>query len=109
MTTISSEELGRRRFQVLRDKAAEDALEKIRKTMRERGRALTAEENVKIREVLREIWSGIDPVEWESFSFSKLSEDDIHATLSIGKGEINLMEAVPAMADALKRILMGKM
>lgn len=93
----------------MRDKAADDALEKIRKALRERGRALTPEENVKIREVLREIWSGIDPAAWESFSFSKLSEDDIRTTVSIGKGEKNLKEAVPVMADALKRILMGKM
>jgi len=109
MDTISSEELGRRRFQVLRDKAAEEALEKIRKALSERDRPLTGEESVAIRNVLREIWSGTDPETWGSFSFSSLSEDDIGATLAIGKGVKDRRDAVSVMADSLKKILVDKM
>jgi len=109
MAGISSEELGRRRFQVLRDKAAEDALGKIRKSMAERGRPLTSEESVTIRDVLREIWSGIDQPAWESFSFSKLSEDDIHSMVSIGRSGGDRATSVRAMADTLKNLLIGKM
>ncbi|HOX34460.1 MAG TPA: hypothetical protein PLO06_02060 [Methanoregulaceae archaeon] len=109
MAGISSEELGRRRFQVLRDKAAEDALEKIRKSMAGRGRQLTSEESATIRDVLREIWSGIDQHAWEKFSFTKLSEDDIRSTVLMGKGGGDRAASVRAMADTLKNILIGKM
>ena len=105
MGSISSEELGRRRFQVLRDKAAEQALEKIRKSFLERGSGLTVQETVVIRDVLREIWSGIDPVAWQSFSFSRLTEDDISTTLAAGKGTKDQKAAVTAMAETLKKIL----
>ena len=108
MPTISSEELGRRRFQVLRDKAAEDALEKIRKSLAAQDEKLTPDENVKVRDALREVWSGIDPVTWQSFSFARLSKDDIRNTLSVGKPGTDPREAVPAMAVVLKRILQEK-
>jgi len=109
MSEITSEELGRRRFQVLRDKAAEQALEKIRKSVGEQGQSLSSDENSIIREILKEIWSGVDYPVWESFCFTKLSHEDLYSILAIAKNEKNRKEMIPKMAETLKKILLEKL
>jgi len=109
MSTITNEELGRRRFQVLRDKAAELGLEKIRKSIGDLGEELSPNESSLIREVLKEIWSGVDNNVWESFSFTRLTHDDIRAILTVAKSGKNQKDAVPAMAEIMKKILLEKL
>jgi hypothetical protein len=82
MPEITDDNLGRRLFQIQKEKAVEGALEKIR---RRTGTDLPAADNEALKEILGELWTSIDRSRWGSYSFSKLSREDLAALIVQGK------------------------
>jgi hypothetical protein len=85
MTGTTDDNLGRRLFQVQKEKAVEDALEKIRRGMGSSWSSVSLSDSEILKEILGEVWISIDRHRWSTYSFSKLSQEDIKSLVDLGK------------------------
>lgn len=85
MPHTSDEELGRRRFQVSRDHAVEAALEKIRHAPAADWHSFSSGDYTLLREILSEIWTGLDRNTWKEFAFSTLTRQDLNDLIDIAR------------------------
>ncbi len=85
MSRTTEEGLGRRRFQVQKEKAVEEAYEKIRRSFGDDWQCFSADDCKILRDVLGEIWTGVDRDSWKEYCFSTLSYADILSLIAIAK------------------------
>jgi hypothetical protein len=89
MSRSTEEDLGRRRFQIQKEKAVEEAYEKIRRSFGEDWQSFSAEDLNSLREVLGEIWINVDRDSWKDYSFSTLSYNEVLTLIAIAKEVLN--------------------
>jgi hypothetical protein len=85
MSEITNEELGRRRFQIQREKAVETAYGKIRRATAQDWESLSSEDREILKEVLGDVWTRTERVRWDSYSFSSLLGSDVKTLIEIGR------------------------
>jgi hypothetical protein len=85
MPDVSDQERGRRVFQIQKEKHAEEALEKARKSLGEGWKRFSLSEIRTLKFILGEAWVFIDRKDWDGFTFARLSLDDLYEILAIGK------------------------
>jgi hypothetical protein len=85
MYETTGDTLGRRLFQVQKEKAVEDALVKIRHRVGTEWNSIPASDSEILKDILGEVWTSIDRNRWGTYSFSKLSIKDINSLITIGK------------------------
>jgi len=83
MPEARDEEVGRRLFQIHKEKAVESALEKIRRKMPSEWKSFTSADIDVLKQILGEVWVCIKRSEWDSISFSKLTMKDLRAIIEI--------------------------
>jgi hypothetical protein len=84
MEPSTEDNLGRRRFLLHRDKAVEQALERIRRAPDSGWATLSPDERAGLKAVLAEIWENCERGRWEQYCFSTLSKTDILRLVAIG-------------------------
>jgi hypothetical protein len=84
MTNVTDDNLGRRLFQIQKEKAVEDALEKIRRGQGSDWPSIPVADTEILYTILGELWTSIDRTRWGSYSFSKLSKADVSALIAQG-------------------------
>ena len=77
MSPATEDNLGRRRFQLHRDKAVEQSLEKIRRAPDSGWETLTPEQRAGLKAALSEIWENCERGRWEQYCFSTMTQSDI--------------------------------
>jgi hypothetical protein len=77
MSPATEDNLGRRRFQLHRDKAVEQSLEKIRRAPDSAWESLTPEQRTRLKAVLADIWENCEHRRWEQYCFSTITKADI--------------------------------
>jgi hypothetical protein len=77
MPDIANEELGRRMFVIRREKAVEEALEKIRRHLGAEWDALTTEDIDRLNHILGEMWVTIERTVWQQYAFARLTKTDV--------------------------------
>ncbi|HVP96443.1 hypothetical protein [Methanoregula sp.] len=87
MSRTSNEELGRRRFQLGKAHAVEEAIEKIRRGPAVNWSTLCGAECRQLRDILGELWVCIGKEKWEEYTFSTLTEQEIRDLLALGAGK----------------------
>jgi hypothetical protein len=106
MSEITNEELGRRRFQIQKEKSVENAYEKIRRAREQQWEYLSPQDREILKDVLGEIWTHTDRIRWETYSFSTLSGNDVELLIEIGKkikdGQSTAETAAKSLDDILK-------
>jgi hypothetical protein len=85
MSGSTDDNLGRRLFQVRKEKAVEEALEKIRRGSTAQWNLISSSDSEILKEVLGEIWTSIDRNRWGSYRFSKVSAEDLKSLIILGK------------------------
>ena len=101
MTGTTDDTLGRRLFQVQKEKAVEDALEKIRHTTGIEWNSVSSSDSETLKVILGEVWTSIDRHRWGTYRFSKLSINDIRSLISIGK----TVKAKPPLTNEMLNLL----
>jgi hypothetical protein len=101
MSGTTDDTLGRRLFQIQKEKAVEDAFEKIRHRMGTEWNLVSMSDSDVLKEILGEVWTSIDRHRWGTYSFSKLSINDIKSLITIGK-EVKVKP--PLTNDMLKSL-----
>ena len=84
MPHTSEEELGRTRFQLNKTQAVEAAVEKIRRAPDADWASFSGGDCSRLRELLAELWIGIDREKWQQYAFSTLTRQDIRDLLVLG-------------------------
>ncbi|MGD0079375.1 MAG: hypothetical protein ABSB80_01855 [Methanoregula sp.] len=111
MSRVADDTLGRRRFQVRKEKAVEHALERIRRAKDSGWRSCSDEDYAALREVLGEIWINVDRERWETYSFAKLTGDEVHSLIAAGRdlrsGDVLNAETLAALDAILGRSPVG--
>jgi hypothetical protein len=87
MPRTSDDTLGRRRFQIQREKAVEDAVEKIRRSPDAGWDSFTNADYTVLRGLLGELWMYLERQRWEEYTFSTLTRQDILDIIALGTGE----------------------
>lgn len=109
MPEISSDERGRRAFQLHRERAVDNAVEKIRESTGPAWRALSTSDIELLRYMLGECWVATGKATWERFSFSRLTRKDLEELISLGarvrRKEMTEVEAVEGAVRILQRTL----
>ncbi len=89
MSQTRDEELGRRRFQLVKEQAVEDAVEKIRRAQAVDWPSLCAADCMLLREILGELWICLEREKWEQVppfprSRSRISAISLHSVQDCG-------------------------
>jgi len=101
MYETKDDNLGRRLFLVQKEKAVEDAFEKIRRRMGPEWSSFSTSDWDILKNILGEVWTSIDRHRWGTYSFSKLSKNDINSLIIIGR---EVKAKPPLTNDGLKAL-----
>jgi hypothetical protein len=101
MSRTTTEDLGRRRFQIQKEKAVEEAYEKIRRSFGVDWESFSAEDCKILREVLGEIWINVDRDCWKEYCFSTLSYNELLSLIAVAKEVVSQKSMTK---DALARL-----
>ena len=95
MYETKDDNLGRRLFLVQKEKAVEDAFEKIRRKLGPEWNSFSSGDWNILKNILGEVWTSTDRHRWSTYSFSKVSKNDIDSIIMIGKE----VHAKPPLTD----------
>ena len=85
MPRSNDSDLGRRVFVVQKEKAVENALDKIRRRIGADWCSISPADCDVLKETLGEIWTSIERPRWSTYRFSKLTLADIYSLVAAGK------------------------
>lgn len=85
MPQIDNDELGRRVFQLQKEKAVESALEKVRRTLGDHWCHISPSDCEALKSILGETWTSIERAQWASFQFSRLTQGDVAGLTVLGR------------------------
>ena len=85
MPEVTSDERGRRVFQIHKEKAAENAMEKIRTSLGLDWKVFSSSEVEMLRYMLGESWVAVDRNTWEKCAFSRMKRHQVASIIEIGK------------------------
>ncbi|HYA60899.1 MAG TPA: hypothetical protein VED16_02325 [Candidatus Acidoferrum sp.] len=108
MPEVKDEEVGRRLFQIHKEKAVEVAIEKIRRKMRLEWASFTSSDIDILKYILGEAWVCIKRAEWEGISFTKLTKNDLQEIIQVAKQVNNKEKAEKLAIDEICNALISK-
>jgi len=108
MPEVKYEEVGRRLFQIHKEKAAEAVVEKIRRKMPSEWTSFTSSDIDLLKHILGEAWVSIKRTEWESISFTKLTKNDLQGIIQVAKQVRNKEKAGKMAIDEISHSLISK-
>ena len=85
MPEVTSDERGRRVFQIHKERAAEKAIEKIRQALGLDWKVFSSTEVDILRYILEETWVALDRETWGKCAFSRLKRSELESIIRIGK------------------------
>jgi hypothetical protein len=86
MPEITADERGRRVFQIHKEKAVENAIEKIRLNLGQDWKLFSALDIKMIEYMLGEAWIAMGKQKWQRLAFTRLTKGDIDEIVHVGKG-----------------------
>ena len=83
MPEVTTDERGRRKFQLHKEKAVEAAVEKIRQNLGSEWTIFSQQDVMTLTYILGEAWVSVERSIWEQSSFTRLTKKDIARMKSI--------------------------
>jgi hypothetical protein len=108
MPEAKDEEVGRRLFQIHKEKAVEVAVEKMRRKMSSEWTSFTSSDIDILKHILGEAWVCIKRTEWEGISFTKLTKNDLQGIIQVAKQVRNKEKAEKIAIDEICNALISK-
>lgn len=107
MPDVTSDERGRRIFQIHKERAVENAVAKIRQNLGSDWEAFSQQEIQTLHSILGEAWVSIERSVWEQTAFTRLTRNDLETIIRIGN-EVKSKDIREETAiDEICRILKG--
>jgi hypothetical protein len=85
MPEITADERGRRVFQLHKQKAVENAIEKIRLNLGQDWKLFSSSDVKTIEHMLGEAWIAMGKEKWQRLAFTRLTKGDLDEMIRIGK------------------------
>lgn len=105
MPDITSDERGRRVFQIRKESAVESAIEKIRLKLGQDWKLFSAADVDALKYLLGEVWVSVERRMWEGYSFTRLTKKELDDIISAGReakgGKISEQSAIKQAAKIL--------
>jgi hypothetical protein len=89
MPDVTSDERGRRIFQIHKEKAVETAVEKIRQSLGHEWTTFSQKDTKILTDILGEAWVSVERSVWEKSSFTRLTKKDVEEIIRIGNAVKN--------------------
>lgn len=107
MPDVSQTEIGRRLYQVHREKRVEMAIRKLREHCGSHWKSLTEHEVRDLEYLMSGVWTSVDQKTWESIPFANMSKEDVGRLLRLAKGS-DLSKGIDgAVLDEAKEIVLS--
>ncbi|MDG6256604.1 MAG: hypothetical protein QCH35_03290 [Methanomicrobiaceae archaeon] len=105
MPEITDDELGRRMFQIRKERHVEETIDKIRHSLGDEWTAIPHEEKKVLQDLLGDAWIAIGRQEWGRYAFSRLTKADLDRLIGIGyaREQKNIQES--AAIEEVKAVL----
>ncbi len=81
----TDEDIGRRAFQIRKEKATERAIERLRQGLKNSWSVYSQTEVDDLSWIIGELWAFEKRLDWEDLHFSKLTADDVQAIIKIAR------------------------
>lgn len=81
----TDEDIGRRAFQLRKEKATERALDRLRQGLKGDWGMFTQDDLEDLSWILGELWAFENRLDWEDLHFSKLTAEDTQKIISLGR------------------------
>jgi len=107
MPNVTSDERGRRIFQIHKERAVETAVAKIRQNLGSDWDALSQQEIQTLHYILGEAWVSVERSIWEQSAFTRLTRNDLEKIISIGNEVKSKNMREETAIDEICRILKG--
>ena len=85
MPDVTKTEIGRRMYQLHKEKGVEKIIEKMRRNIGPEWKAFTGDEIHLLERLLSAAWANIEQSKWDQIQFSRMSKDDVRRVLDVGK------------------------
>jgi hypothetical protein len=109
MPDVTSDERGRRIFQIHKEKAVETAVEKIRQSLGPEWVQFSQQEIRTLTDILGEAWVSVERSIWEQSSFTRLTRKDVSEIIRIGNAVKNKKTREETAINEICTILKGSM
>jgi len=97
----TDEDIGRRAFQLRKEKATERAIDRLRQGLRKNWAAFSQHDVDDLSWILGELWAFEKRLDWEDLHFSKLTLEDTQAIIQVGR---ELQENAHNSVEHLERV-----
>jgi hypothetical protein len=105
MPEVTSDELGRKIFEMQKEKVVEDTIVKIRQHLGREWATLSSSDVDILKYILGEAWVSVERNEWDKYAFSRLTKSDLESIIDIGK-QLSTKEITETTAvDEVSRVL----
>ncbi|MGZ4902301.1 MAG: hypothetical protein ACXV47_05355 [Halobacteriota archaeon] len=108
MPDAHDEEVGRRLFQIHKEKAVEVALEKARRKMPVEWQSFTSSDVDTLKYILGEAWVSLGRSDWKSVSFARLTKTDLDAIICVARQVSNKEKPEKIAVDEVCCTIMSK-
>jgi translation initiation factor 2 alpha subunit (eIF-2alpha) len=108
MSDVSKTEIGRRMYQLHKEKNVEKALTMIRESLGADWKMLPEADLHLLERLLGEAWVGFDNTVWEKIPFGRMTRDDVERILDIGRyRDLNTAPKTEVLGE-LEKVLPGR-
>ncbi len=105
MPDVSRTEIGRRMFQLQKEKAVEQVIEKIRQNLGSEWKTFSTADVHLLERLLQAAWINMDKVAWEKIRFNMCSKGDVERILLVARGKDLEKTSQHAVAEEVGKVL----
>ena len=105
MPDVSRTEIGRRMFQLQKEKAVEKVIEKIRQNIGSEWKTFSEKDVHLLERLLEAAWVNMEKAAWEKIRFNKCSKEDVQRILSVARGIDIEKTSQHAVAEEVEKVL----
>ena len=105
MPDVSRTEIGRRMFQLQKEKAVEKVIEKIRQKIGSEWKSFSERDVHLLERLLEAAWVNTDKTAWEKIRFATCSKEDVQRVLSVARGIDLEKVSQHAVAEEVEKVL----
>ena len=105
MPDVSRTEIGRRMFQLQKEKAVEKVIEKIRQNIGSEWKTLLTADVHLLERLLEAAWVNTDKAAWEKIRFATCSKEDVQRILSVARSIDLEKTSQHAVAEEVEKVL----
>ena len=85
MPDVSKEEIGRRMFQLHKDKSVEKVIQKIKDNIGPDWKSFSEDEVRLLERLLGTAWTHFEQSSWEKIPFASMKKEDVRRIITVGK------------------------